>query len=75
MKRNKYSGFEQHKKLHDDFVEVIRRESVKCEKSRGTLLYIINLNILISKWLVNHNLKADLEMIKSFKILNDPIEL
>jgi hemerythrin len=75
MKRNNYLKFGEHKKLHDDFVEVIKRETEKYQKSRGSLLDIINLNILISKWLVNHILKADLEMIKSFKILNDPIGL
>ena len=74
MKRNNYSKFEEHKKLHSDFVEVIEREKVKYEKSRGTLLDIINLNILISKWLVNHILKEDLEMIKSFTILNDRLQ-
>ena len=40
------------------------------EESGGDIANIINLNKIITRWLVNHILKIDLEMIKSFNIRN-----
>ena len=68
MERNNYTNIDHHKKLHADFEEIIKKENAKYEESGGDIANIINLNKIITRWLVNHILKVDLEMIKSFKI-------
>ena len=65
---NNYANIDEHKKLHSDFEEIIKKENLKYEESGGDIANIINLNKIITRWLVNHILKVDLEMIKSFKI-------
>ncbi len=68
MLRNNYEGYERHKKMHDEFIDTINKEVANFDETGANLPNIIKLTKITAKWLVNHIMKEDLEMIKSFKI-------
>lgn len=70
MQRNNYAGYEKHKKLHDDFIEVVNKEVDNFEANGPDIASLIKLNKITARWLVDHIMKEDLNMIKSFTIRN-----
>jgi hemerythrin len=59
-----YPKYQQHKKLHADFIKEIARLKKEMLASGATIAMVVNINQTISDWLVNHILRVDSELKK-----------
>lgn len=59
-----YPKYQQHKKMHDDFVKEIADLKKQLLASGTTMPMVIHINQTISGWLVNHIMQTDAELKK-----------
>lgn len=58
----KYPKYQQHKALHSEFVGKLTKMKKDMLANGATLATVIQINQVISDWLVNHILKVDAEL-------------
>jgi hemerythrin len=59
-----YPNYQQHKKLHTDFISQISILKKDMIASGATLPMVIQINQIISNWLINHIMRVDKELKK-----------
>lgn len=62
-----YPHYREHKALHDAFVKQVMDLKKDAETSGVTIPMVININHIISVWLINHITKVDMELKKYVK--------
>lgn len=57
-----YPKYEQHKKMHDDFIDQVTKLKQEITDSGATIPMVIKTNRTISDWLVKHIIGVDKEL-------------
>ena len=62
MLNYKYPQYEQHKKLHDRFIESLNELNKELEEQGPGLALVLKTNRLVVDWLINHINKVDTQL-------------
>ncbi len=62
MLNYKYPQYEQHKKLHDRFIESLNELNKELEEQGPGLALVLKTNRLVVDWLINHISKVDTQL-------------
>ena len=67
QRKHKYPEYDNHKNLHNKFIDEVTSLKIRLNESGTSLLLIIDINRKVVDWLVNHIGKMDKELGKYIK--------
>ncbi|KAF5084243.1 bacteriohemerythrin [Anaerotignum sp.] len=64
QQKYKYPDYENHKKLHENFIKVVDGIAVRLKKEGATIQLVGEVNMQVGSWLINHIKREDVKVAK-----------